>query len=745
MRNCYLDSLRILVVLALVCGVSFRRFAEAQQPCPSGNLLTEAVISSQVDIYEPNLINDNTLNIDGTDWSSGDAAVFESKRSFVIFDLGTTRELTGFALQGDNNDRFYVEVSLDGVRWSGVWAVPTVSKEGLQVREMSGPPSAARFVRLSASAGDDFVSVSELAAFCQKPERWRASFSTVSGSPRIASVERRQGAGATFWLWLWGGLLALATVIVATRLLSRETRADSRWLADVRRYLTNTYLTLDRRTLALFRISIGILLFGDLLVWILNFDLILSTAGLLSPRHLVLGDDPFTSFTLLRWSPNDWSTWTLIAIAALSYGAFTVGYCTRSAQILTWLCALSLHNAAPMLNNSGHMVMRLLLTWTLLLPLGDRFSLDSVRRTSHPQTGQPDRFTSVFALILTIQLCAIYLFNVLHKFDDTWLDGSFLSLIMQDPSITTAFGVRVAEFAPAWVLSMVTVMTLAIEAAGPFLLLSPIYPRHCRAIAIVTLIILHLGIALMMKLAVFSSAMTCFLILMLPGAAAQRIVECFERLVRRVPVKSAPAEPNIIASERGDTRTWDSLGRAAATTVFVTLFGVASLSQLIRENEPLSSWFKHRPIQPLQRILTALNTYQGWCMFATCGNRSFPATRATLVIEAIDARGVRIDLMRSIVAGTRVAPPVDLMTPPTEPTSDLWRIYDRRIMERNPAILRGLIRYLRSSGYTQFSMTAPIELESYVRHQPLRAPAIGRLPLVIRRDAPDLAKQLDVG
>ncbi len=656
----------------------------------------------------------------------------------MVFDLREPQELTAFVLQGDNNDLFHIEGSTDGSAWIPLWTTPIVQRPGLQLQEESVHTPPIRFIKLRATGGDDFVSVSEVAAYCQRPEDWRSTFTTVVGNPRLAPVELREGAGATAWLWLWGALLFTATVLTTVLNLRRTPRPCSTWLPELRQHLKQTYLTLDHRTLGLFRIALGLLLFCDLHYWIQSFDLVLSSKGLLASRELILGTDPLSSFTLLRWNSADWITWAFITVSFLAYAAFMAGYRTRAAQILTWACAISLHNAVPLLNNSGHMVMRIVLTWTLLLPLGERFSMDAVLRTKSGKSAPSNSFTSALALILPLQLSAIYFFNVLHKFDDTWLNGSFLSIIMQDPSITTAVGLHVVEWLPMWIVSAGTLLTLAVEAAAPFLLLSPIWPKHCRTVAVSALFILHLGIALCMKLAIFSGAMICFLILMLPGRVGEKIIGWLARPFRRELSDQVASKSQI--DTPGETPAWTRAGKALVTTLFLTLFGAASVSQLIRENEPLSLWFPHRPIPPLQRILTTLNTYQGWCMFATCGNRSFPAVFETLVVEAIDVHGHRIDLLRSIFADREIAPPADLNSPPIEAHNEQWRLYNRRVTEQNPAILTGLADYLHNFPYTRFNLTPPIRIEAYARHQPVFSPAKGYPPLVIRRDVAQLSR-----
>jgi hypothetical protein len=724
-HNVLLSTCNLLIATCAFLHAWHPAALYAQSACPPGNLLNSALTVGAADVYEPQHLNDGILTDEGSSWDSSRAAIFQSRRSFIVFDLGSPRDITWATLQGDNNDSFHIEASLDGAKFSTLWKTPTIARPGLQTRESRMNGSATRFIRLSADRGDRFVSASEIALYCDRTDASHSELRTLPGEPRLSPSELRKGAGATFWLYVWGILLLAVVAATIIYRLRQFSSAPGAWISELRNHLRETYLTLDYRTLGLFRISLGLLLIYDLVLWIQSFDLFFSASGLLSPLNEGLGSNALVPFTLLRWSSHDWSTWLFMAFSFLTYVAFTSGYYTRVSQPLAWLCVISIHNVVPMLNNSGHMVIRLLLTWTLLLPLGRRFSIDAVTLSRTKQELTPERCTSILALLLPLQLSAIYFLNVLHKFSEDWTSGRFVALVLQDPSIATALGTYLSQWAPAGMLSAVTILTLAIEAAGPFLLLSPAFSRGCRIVAVVSLVCLHIAIALSMKLAIFSGAMISFLILMLPGDIANRLVQFVLPGVKR---------RRGIAPERPlDTpATWLRLSSSLAKAALVAVFGLASLSQLIRENEPLSQWFAHRPFKPLQYILTSLNTYQGWCMFATCGNRSNPPISLSLIMEATDSQGRRIDLLRSIFSNKEVPAAATLMSVEEEPSNEQWRMYNRRVAAREPVALKGLSRYLREFPYSRFNVTPPIRIESYSRYQPIFAPEKKYPPLVIR-------------
>src|SRR5262249_7096501 len=120
-------------------------------------------------------------------------------------------------------------------------------------------------------------------------------------------------------------------------------------------------------------------------------------------------------------------------ICLIVYLALLVGFRTKLAQILTWICMLSLHGRTLLFDNGGDVVLGLLTTWTMFLPTGRAWSVDVVlarrraRLTSPQETalavpaaapvaanagaGGGKTFTSLGVLAVTMQLSIIYFFN----------------------------------------------------------------------------------------------------------------------------------------------------------------------------------------------------------------------------------------------------------------------------------------------------------------------------------------------
>lgn len=108
----------------------------------------------------------------------GPACVYWSEPdvSFII-DLGAVYQITGITLQADNNDDYLLEASKDGQNFTSIlvlksgigevdWGMETVSTEKSNRQYLQGlqfNPTAARYIRVSASEGDQLYSVSEVA------------------------------------------------------------------------------------------------------------------------------------------------------------------------------------------------------------------------------------------------------------------------------------------------------------------------------------------------------------------------------------------------------------------------------------------------------------------------------------------------------------------------------------------------------------------------------------------------------
>ena len=169
----------------------------------------------------------------GAPWNASSAAVFEDD-AFVVFDLGEVTAIDAVYVQGDNNDRFIIETSVDGDHYSKLWTAPAVGGEGLRARWRKDLGGSGRFVRVSADGGDRWVSLSEIQLFTAAPSIWpplvavdiemtqslwaRLALLLFTVFALAAAAFHRSGSKRSVALWTLVGASALAAAyaLVAT-------------------------------------------------------------------------------------------------------------------------------------------------------------------------------------------------------------------------------------------------------------------------------------------------------------------------------------------------------------------------------------------------------------------------------------------------------------------------------------------------------------------------------------------------
>jgi predicted DCC family thiol-disulfide oxidoreductase YuxK len=287
--------------------------------------------------------------------------------------------------------------------------------------------------------------------------------------------------------------------------------------------LRDAYFRMDGRTLGLARIGIALMLIGDVLRRIPWIRDLYSNAGLI-PNHTVLWRPPFPRiFSLMFMSslPEEAAIW--LAICFFVFFCFLVGWKTRLFHVLSFVMTTSLHNRILQAENWGAVAIAALMLWTMFLPMGRRFSVDAVlaslraRRDETPEdlavgVPPPDRRPaySLAVLALFAQIAVIYWFNFVHKSGATWKNGTAVYYVLYQERIITTLGLWVRENIPFSVTKLLTHGTLVVEAATPFLVMTPVFWRWTRPVTALLLFGLHMSIALLVNLGIFSAAMIAF-------------------------------------------------------------------------------------------------------------------------------------------------------------------------------------------------------------------------------------------
>lgn len=126
-----------------------------------GNLLKGLVPIKAENVTDTQRMTDGLASPEGDTWKSTRTAVIPVGAS-VVWDLGEVKPMKAAMLQGDNNDDYLLEASVDGNAWVPLWRVHTVNDAGMRLRQSRELDGSGRYVRLSAKGGDNMYSVAEL-------------------------------------------------------------------------------------------------------------------------------------------------------------------------------------------------------------------------------------------------------------------------------------------------------------------------------------------------------------------------------------------------------------------------------------------------------------------------------------------------------------------------------------------------------------------------------------------------------
>lgn len=312
----------------------------------------------------------------------------------------------------------------------------------------------------------------------------------------------------------------------------------------------------ETSALALFRIAFGLVV----LAWSLTlthdaYDFF-SEDGVL-PRQPDF-DGPFDAglWGVLGIFPSKGAVAALLAILIAGAVALIVGYRTRLAALLVFVCLLSLQRRNVFVFNSGDGLLKIIAFYLVFAPAGASLSVDRLRAARDRFWEFPARAPWVVRL-LQIQLSVIYLSMVWAKVrGTTWGDGTAVSYAMRIEDLQRLH-------LPQWVVdsslvtSLMTYGTLGVELALGIL----VWNRKLRPWVLLLGVGLHLGIDLTLRVGFFSYAMlTLYIAFLPPEVVSRRLLALRDRLSAGLAARTAAsavlpslkASPPAGAPSRGD-------------------------------------------------------------------------------------------------------------------------------------------------------------------------------------------------
>ncbi len=282
-----------------------------------------------------------------------------------------------------------------------------------------------------------------------------------------------------------------------------------------------TLFGIDLRTLAIFRVCLGLLIIADLILRARDLTAHYTDTGIM-PRSVLLG--PLNSWqpSLHLFSGSSTAMAVLFLLAGLIASALVLGYRTRLATILSWLLLISLQARNPMLIQGGDDLLRMLLFWSMFLPLGARFSIDAALDRNIQR--RPNAYFSLATAGLEIQCMSVYFFSAILKSAPEWIpDGTAIYYVLHLDYLALPGALVLREF-PLLMQGM-TWFVWYLQIIGPVLIFSPLFSLPLRLLIQSLLMAMHASFIFTLAIGLFPYISLTSLLTFTPGWLWDRIDE----------------------------------------------------------------------------------------------------------------------------------------------------------------------------------------------------------------------------
>lgn len=256
--------------------------------------------------------------------------------------------------------------------------------------------------------------------------------------------------------------------------------------------------SLDLRSLAMMRILLWLFLFIDLCIICSNFSTFIGDYGLFPPS-LALSSFPqynLRSFHTISGSYR-WQIplFTLHFIIVIS---FILWFKTKRTTPLLRAFTCSLQWSQHIFLYGGDAIARMLLFWSVFLPIGNYFSIDSKRKTK--DDSKHYQISNIASAWYIIQICSLYFRSALLKNHSIW-NHDYLALYysLNAEYYSSSIGVRLRQYFNS--IKFMSRSIYYLELVGWILYLLPF--KIIKLIIVGLFIIFHLWIIVTMDIWIF--------------------------------------------------------------------------------------------------------------------------------------------------------------------------------------------------------------------------------------------------
>ena len=284
----------------------------------------------------------------------------------------------------------------------------------------------------------------------------------------------------------------------------RQTLLTTLWAALDRRF------RIDTRSLAATRIALASILLVDLIHRAPYMELFYTDRGVYPVAAHEAAYSQFAGVSLHALSGTLWYQQLLFFIAGCVAVAFLLGYRTRLVGVVSLVLLFSLQARNPAVLNGGDRLFRVLLAVALVTPLGERWSIDALRRGSATASVR-----SFGTAALLVQPVVVLVSNAILKHrGETWYAGEAIELAMANDAMTVLLGNVLVDYPT--VLTVLTYGWIVLLAGSPLFLLAS--AGRFRTAAVFAYISAFLGMALTMTVGLFPLALSASVLPFLPAS-----------------------------------------------------------------------------------------------------------------------------------------------------------------------------------------------------------------------------------
>lgn len=265
-------------------------------------------------------------------------------------------------------------------------------------------------------------------------------------------------------------------------------------LAPVGRWVRRRF-EVDTRALAAMRVALGSIILIDLLYRATALEMFYTDAGAYPVAAFEATYTQYNDYSLHALSGDLWFQGLLFVVAGLFAVAFVLGYRTRLVGLVSLLLLFSLQARNPAVLNGGDRLFRVLLAVSLVAPLGERWSIDALRRGSARET-----VASFGTVAVVVQPLVVFISNAILKHEgEHWYAGEALDIALANDTMTIYLGNVLVEY-PA-VLTVLNYVWISMLAGSVVFLLLP--GGRLRALAALAYMCVFSGMIVTMSVGLF--------------------------------------------------------------------------------------------------------------------------------------------------------------------------------------------------------------------------------------------------